>query len=133
MLDEQIEIFVMHVTFLLTIAIHLARKAQIALLVVKEVKIPTEYSDFSDVFLVKKALILLETTKLNQYAIKLQKGQQQLYGLIYSLSLVKLKTLKTHIETNLANNFIRSSKFPTDAPIFFVGKPDSSFRLCVDY
>ena len=52
--------------------IHLAQEAQIALLVAKKVKILTKYSDFSDVFLKKKALILSEATKLNQYAIKLQ-------------------------------------------------------------
>ena len=73
-LDKYVEAFVMHVTSLLTMAIHPAREAQIALLVAKEVKIPIKYSDFSDVFLEKKALILLKATKLNQHAIKLQKG-----------------------------------------------------------
>ena len=46
-------------------AIYPARKAQIVLLVAKEVKISTKYLDFSDVFLEKKALILSEATKLN--------------------------------------------------------------------
>ena len=81
-------------TSLLTMAIHPARKAQIALLVTKEVKISTKYSDFSDVFLKKKTLILLEVTELNQYAIELQEGQQLLYRPIYSLGLVELETLK---------------------------------------
>ena len=58
-------------TSLSTMAIHPARKAQIALLVAKEVKILTKYSDFSNVFLEEKALILLETTELNQQAIEL--------------------------------------------------------------
>lgn len=40
----------------------------------KKVKILAKYSDFSNVFLEKKALMLLEITKLNQYAIELQKG-----------------------------------------------------------
>ena len=52
-------------------AIQPTRKAQIALLVAKKVKIPTKYSDFSDVFSKKKAFILLETTKMNKYAIEL--------------------------------------------------------------
>ena len=64
-LDENIEVFVVHVTSLLTIAIHPAKEAQITLLVAKEVKILTKYSDFSDVFSEKKASILLEVTKLN--------------------------------------------------------------------
>ena len=103
------------------------------MLVAKEVKIPTEYSDFSDVFSEEKASILPEATELNQHAIELQEGQQPPYGPIYSLGPVELETLKTYIETNLANGFIRPSKSPAGAPILFVGKPDGSLRLCVDY
>ena len=55
-------------------AIHLAKEAQIALLVAEEVKIPIKYSDFSDMFLEDKALILPKAIKLNQHAIKLQEG-----------------------------------------------------------
>ena len=132
-LDEHVEAFVVHVTSLSTMAIHPARKAQIALLVAKEVQILSKYSDFSDVFLEEKALILPEVTELNQHAIKLQKGQQPSYGPIYSLGTVELEILKTYIKTNLANGFIRPSKSPAGAPILFVGKPDGSLRLCVDY
>ena len=91
------------------------------MLVAKEVKISTKYSDFLDVFLEEKASILSEVTKLNQHVIKLQEGQQPSYGPIYSLSLVELKMLKTYIETNLANGFIRPLKSPASAPILFVG------------
>ena len=41
--------------------------------------------------------------------------------------------LKTYIKTNLANGFIRLSKSPARAPIFFDRKPNRSLRLCVDY
>ena len=122
-----------HVTFFSTMAIHPARETQIALLVAKKMQILSEYSDFSDVFSEEKVLILPEVTELNQHAIKLQKDQQPPYGLIYSLGPVELKTLKTYIETNLANGFIWPSKSPAGAPIFFIGKPDGSFQLCVDY
>ena len=134
-LDENVEAFVVHVTSLSlnSIAIHPAREAQIALLVAKEAKIPTKYSDFSDVFSEEKASILPEATEMNQHAIELQEGQQPPYGPIYSLGPVELETLKTYIKTNLANGFIRPSKSPAGAPILFVGKPDGSLRLCVDY
>ena len=122
-----------HVTFLLIMAIHPAKIAQIALLVYKEVRILSEYSDFSDVCLEKKALVLLEATDLNKHAIGLQKSQQLLYRLIYSLSLVELKTLKTYIETNLANSFICSSKSLAGTYIFFIRKPNINFYLCMDY
>ena len=65
MLDKDNEVFVVHMTFLLTIAIHLARKAQIALLVIKKVQILIKYSDFLNVFLKKKALVLLKAINLN--------------------------------------------------------------------
>ena len=76
MLDENVEAFVVYVTSLSfnSILIHPAREAQIALLIAKEVKIPTKYSDFSDIFSEKNTLVLPEITNLNQHAIKLQKS-----------------------------------------------------------
>ena len=82
-LDENVEAFVMHVKSLSTnsMPIHPSQEAQIALLVAKEVKIPIKYSDFSDIFSEEEALILLEATEINQYAIELQEDQpcQQLH------------------------------------------------------
>ena len=54
----------------------------------------------------KYVIELLENTGMNEYAIKLKKDEQLLFGLIYSLKLVELETLKTYIKTNLANGFI---------------------------
>ena len=44
---------------------------------------------------------------------------------------VALDTLKAYFETNLANKFIRPSKSPVGAPIFFDRRLDGSPRLCV--
>ena len=49
---------------------------------------------------------LLEYTKINNYTIKLEKDKQLFFSLIYILRLIKLKTLKIYIKTNLASNFI---------------------------
>ena len=89
--------------------------------------IPTEYSDFANIFSLEQALELLKHIGINDHAIKLENSQQPPYGPIYSLRPVELKTLKTYIETNLANNFIRPSKSLAKAPIFFNKKPDGSF------
>ena len=70
---------------------------------------------------------------MNEYAIKLEEGKQPSFGLIYNLDSVELETLKTYIETNLANGFIRPSKSHMGAPILFDKKPDRSLWLCVDY
>ena len=95
-LDENVEAFVVHVISLslTSMPIHPAREAQIASLVIEEVQIPSEYSDFSDVFSEERASILPEATELNQHAIELQEGQQPPYGPIYSLGPVELETLK---------------------------------------
>ena len=106
MLDENSETFIAYVTSIAAISVQPDKKAQIAFLFTKKVKILDKYSDFINVFLEKKALVLPEQTKFNQYAIKLEKGKQPLYGLIYSLSPVELKTLKTYIKTHLKIRFI---------------------------
>ena len=133
-LDEKSETFVVHVASLnLTPGIHPDREAQIASLLTKEVKIPDEYSDFTDVFSEEKALVLPERTEFNEHAIDLEDSKQPPYGPIYSLGPVELETLKTYIETNLKTGFIRPFKSPAGAPILFDKKPDGSLRLCVDY
>ena len=133
-LDENVEAFVVHVSFLGSrMTIHPARQAQLALLLAKEVTVPVEYSDFADVFLQKSANVLPERTGANKHAIELKKGNQPPYGPIYSLGPVELETLKIYIETNLANGFIRASKSPAGAPILFVRKPNGSLCLCVNY
>ena len=133
-LDENSKTFVIHVTSLsLVSGIHLDREAQIAFLLIEEVKILDEYSDFTDVFSKEKDLVLLERTKFNEHTIDLEDGKQPPYGPIYSLGPVELETLKTYIETHLKTGFIRPSKSPAGAPILFDKKPDGSLRLCVDY
>ena len=46
---------------------------------------------------------------------------------------MELETLKAYIETNLANEFIRSLKSPVEAPILFDQKSNGFFQLFVDY
>ena len=133
-LDEKSKTFVVYIAFLNLISeIHLNREAQIASLLIEDVKISDEYSDFTNVFSEKKALILLECNKLNKYAINLEDYKQPFYGPIYSLGLVELENLKTYIETHLKTRFIWPSKSPAGTLILFDKKPEGSFRLCVDY
>ena len=79
-LDENSETFVVHVASLnLVPGIHPDREAQIASLLTEEVKIPDEYSDFTDVFSEEKALVLPERTEFNEHAINLENGKQPPY------------------------------------------------------
>ena len=96
-------------------------------------EVQAEYSNYSDVFLAENIVELPENIGMNEHAIKLEEGKQPPFGPIYSLGPVELEMLKTYIKINLANGFIRSSKSPAGAPIFFDRKPDENLRLCVDY
>ena len=74
-LDENSKTFVVYIAFLNLApapGIYPDRVAQIALLLNKEVKIPEEYSDFTNVFSEEKALVLPERTEFNQHVIELE-------------------------------------------------------------
>ena len=135
-LDPDQEAFVVYVaTFFSSMEVYPDRKVQVATLIADEapVAILAEYSDFENMFSKESAAILPEHTEINTHAIDLEERKQPPYGPIYSLGPVELETLKTYIETNLANGFICLSKSPAGAPILFDKKPNGSLRLCVDY
>ena len=130
------EIFVIHIAALAeptTMPIHPFCQAQVVALTSEKTGIPTEYSEFCNVFSSDSAVELPKYTKINNHSTNLLNNKQPLYGPIYSLGPVELETLKTYIEANLASGFIRPSKSPASAPIPFIRKNFSSLCLCVDY
>ena len=140
-LDKKSKTFVIHVAALKALlgsremTIHLTRVAQIAALKQDEAptKVPSEYADYADIFSFDVAIELPENNNINKHAIELEVGKQPPYGPIYSLRLVKLKTIKTYIKTHLKTGFIQPSKSPAGAPILFDKKPNGSLWLCVNY
>ena len=135
-LDPNREVFLVHVaTITSQMAIHLTRQAQIALLQaeIASVTVPEEYSNYADVFSENLAMVLSEHTKINTHTINHEEDKQPPYGSIYGLGPLEIETLKTYIETNLANGFICSSKSPASTLILFNQKPDRSLRLCINY
>ena len=92
-----------------------------------------KYTDFADVFFKDLAIELLEHTKINDHTINLIEDYKPHYRSIYRLAPIELEILKTYIETNLANSFIKPFKFPIGIPIFFVKMLDGSFWLCIDH
>lgn len=124
-LNKDNKAFILHVISLaigFEISIHLFWVVQITLLISDEafITVTTEYSNFADIFLLKSAAELSKHTEINNYPIELIDSKQLSYRPMYSLKLVELETLKTYLETNLANSFIRPSKFSAGAPILFV-------------
>ena len=69
----------------------------------------------------------------DDHAIDLKKDKKPPHEPIYSLSEDELRVLRAYIEKHLANDFIRPSQSPADAPILFVKKKNDSLRLCVNY
>jgi hypothetical protein len=51
----------------------------------------------------------------------------------YRMSHEELKEFKVQLEELLAKGYIKLSKSPYGAPIFFVHKKDGTLRMCVDY
>ena len=74
-----------------------------------------------------------ENIVLNEYAIKLLKWKQPLYGLIYALTPIELEILKTYMKTHLKTRFIRPSKSFAGVFILFDKKPDRNLCLWVNY
>ena len=109
--------------------------AQIAALIATKAltSIPTKNSDFANVFSPELASKHPEHTEINDYAIELVDNWQSSYQPIYNLAAIELETLKTYIKINLANGFIRSSKFLAEAHIFFDREPNGNFQIYVDY
>lgn len=99
----------------------------------KKFNISGKYLNFVNIVLNKLAAELLKRSNINEHLINLKRDKQPLYGLIYSFKLVELKTLKTYIKTNLANNFIRPFKSPTRAIILFIKMLDGRYHLCENY
>ena len=99
--------------------IHSLGKAQIVLLLVKEITILTEYSDFANAFSKKLAEVISKCIEINKHAIKYVNAKQLLYKPIYSLRPLEHEILKIYIKINLANSFICFSKSSTGALIIF--------------
>ena len=99
---------------------------------ISDIQIPKKYQEYVDVFDKVKASVL-PNHRSYDCPIDLQPGKEQQWGSIYNLSLTELEILQAYIEENLAHGFIRHSKSPTGAPIFFVETKDGSLRLVMDY
>jgi hypothetical protein len=93
---------------------------------------PAQSQVFVEVFSKKKAEPLPPHGHI-EHALDLEPDYNLPHRQIYNLSEFELKTLKTYIETNLANGFIQRSSSSAAAPILFAKKKDQGPRLYVDY
>lgn len=92
-----------------------------------------KYANFADIFFKNLAAKFLKYIGINNYNINLIRGEQLIYGPIYSLKPVKLEVIKSYIKIYLANNFIKSFKFFVSIFIIFVKKFNGSLQLYINY
>ena len=133
-LDLEYETVVVYIislsfTFLTNSNVYLSHKSQITSLIIKKalIKVLAKYINFTNMFSLDLFFKLLEHSRINNNIIKLVDSQQPLYGPIYNLKSVDLEILKVYIETNLAKKFIKLSKSPVNALIFFNRKLDKFY------
>ena len=125
--DLDDEVFVVHIASIIPNSdVHPSWRAQIALLKADGVLtfVSSKYTNFADIFSKDLIAKLSGYTGINDYSIYLIERQKLFYKLIYSLGAMEQKTLKTCIENNLTNSFIRPSKSVTSCFILFGKKID---------
>lgn len=95
--------------------------------------LPPPYASFADVFSEAAADILPDHRPFDSAIDLVDPNSIPPYRPIYSLSPKETAALDEYLDSNLAKNFIRPSKSPAGAPIFFVAKKNGELRPCVDY
>ena len=97
-------------------------------------RLPRKYHEFASVFSKTDANDLPPERRKYDCAITLKDPTSTPpYKPLYNLSAPELDALQSYITENLAKGFIRPSKSPAGAPIFFVKKKSGELRPCVDY
>jgi hypothetical protein len=94
--------------------------------------IPPEYHEFAQVF-GKEEFKVLPPHQNYDIGIELVPDASLFHGPIYGMTDVESRSLKEHLESEVATGKIGPSKSLAGAPIMFVKKANGSLRLVVDY
>jgi hypothetical protein len=91
-----------------------------------------EFLEFAHVFS-KTASDRMPTSKPYDHPIDLEEGKAPSYSKVYPLSANERTAMDDWMDEQLAKGYIRPSKSPAAAPVFFVKKKDGTLRLVVNY
>ena len=94
--------------------------------------LPDQYHKWANIFSQEQTTRLPQHTKYD-HRIKLIEGGEAPWGPLYGMSEQELRGLREWLDRQVAAGKIVKSRSSAGAPILLVGKPDSSFRLCVNY
>ena len=81
----------------------------------------------------KKQSERMPTRKLWDHAIDVKEGFMPQKGKVYPLSREEREEVRKFVKEQLRKGYIRLSKSPQTAPVFFVGKKDGKKRMVQDY
>ena len=81
----------------------------------------------------KKQSERMPTRKVWDHAIDVKKGFIPRKGKVYPLSREEREEMREFVKKQLRKGYIRPSKLPQTAPVFFVGKKDGKKRMVQDY
>ena len=81
----------------------------------------------------KKQLEKMPTRKVQDHAIDVKKGFVLRKGKVYLLLREEREEVQEFIEEQLRKGYIRPSKLPQTAPVFFIGKKDGKKQMVQDY
>ena len=95
-------------------------------------RVPKEFHNYLHVFSEEEAK-LLPPRRPNDHTIDLRPDAKLPAKRIYPLSRDKQMELDKWLKEELEKRFIRVSKSPTAAPVFFVKKKDGTWRPVIDY
>lgn len=94
--------------------------------------VPPVYRSYSSIFH-DNSVDKLPPHRSFDLSIDLVKDAIPKFSPIYHLSQKETQILKSWIDENLEKGFIKPTKSPYGAPIFFVPKKDGTLRPCIDY
>jgi len=81
----------------------------------------------------KKQLERMSTQKIWDHAIDMKEGFVPRKGKVYPLSREEREEVCEFIQEQLRKEYIRPSKLPQMAPVFFIGKKNGKKRMVQDY
>ena len=81
----------------------------------------------------KKQSERMPMRKLWDHAIDVREGFVPRKGKVYPLSMEEREEVREFVKEQLRKGYIRPSKSPQTAPVFFVGKKDGKKRMVQDY
>jgi len=94
--------------------------------------VPEKFHKWIKVF-GKKQSERMPTWKIWDHAIDMKEGFVPKKGKVYPLSREEREEVREFIQEQLRKEYIRPSKSPQMAPVFFIGKKDGKKRMVQDY